>query len=162
MRYLVQSFPGQLRRGPVAALAFLLLAGVTAYKTSMYLVNDDFVGLAYVGIAYVIGAVVVTILRDWRNGLYFFSLMFVGYALITSESDLRKGLPWFPVAFIVFWYALLLLIPLMYQGLQAYQDFILNAYLWLLLGVLFRLPKLALEAQFAAPATLQPGRPWIC
>src|SRR5882762_11190586 len=72
MRSLVQSFPGQLRRSPIAASAFLLLAGVTAYKTSMYLVNGDLVGLAYVGIAYGIGAVVVTILRDWRNGLYLF------------------------------------------------------------------------------------------
>ncbi len=72
MKSLVQSFPSQLRRGPIAALAFLLLAGVTAYKTSMYLVNDDLVGLAYVGIACVIGAVVVTILHDWRNGLYLF------------------------------------------------------------------------------------------
>ena len=29
----------------------------------------------------------------------------------------------------------------------AYQDFVLNAYLWLLLGVLFRWPKLAPAAQ---------------
>src|SRR6266436_720628 len=72
MRSLFQSFPGQLRRGPIAASAFLLLAGVTAYKTSMYLVNGDLVGLAYVGIAYGIGAVVVAILHDWRNGLYLF------------------------------------------------------------------------------------------
>src|SRR5216683_4909259 len=72
MRSLVQPFQGQLRRGPIAASAFLLLAGVTAYQTSMYLVNGDLVGLAYVGIAYGIGAVVVTILRDWRNGLYLF------------------------------------------------------------------------------------------
>jgi hypothetical protein len=72
-----------------------------------------------------------------------------------------KGSPWFPVAFMIFWYAFLLLLPLTFQGMQAYQDFILNAYLWLLLGVLFRLPKLALDAHFAAAATLQPGRRWI-
>src|SRR5260370_21409432 len=72
MRSLVQSFPGQLRRSPIAASAFLLLAGVSAFKASMYLVNGDLVGLAYVGIAYGIGALVVTILRDWRNGLYLF------------------------------------------------------------------------------------------
>src|SRR4029077_4212970 len=72
MRSLVQSFPGQFRRGPIAALAFLLLAGVTAYKTSMYLVNGDLVGLAYVGIAYAMGAAVVAILHDWRTGLYLF------------------------------------------------------------------------------------------
>jgi hypothetical protein len=72
-----------------------------------------------------------------------------------------KGSPWFPVAFMIFWYAFLLLLPLTFQGMQAYQDFILNAYLWLLLGVLFRLPKLALDAQFAAAAAAQPGSPWI-
>ncbi len=72
-----------------------------------------------------------------------------------------KGSPWFPVAFMIFWYAFLLLLPLTYEGMQAYQDFILNAYLWLLLGVLFRLPKLALDAQFGASAALQPSRRWI-
>src|SRR5258707_15407685 len=76
MRSLVQSFPGQLRRSPLAASAFLLLAGVSAYKTSMYLLNGDLVGLAYVGIAYGIGAAVVTILRDWRNGLFLFLAWF--------------------------------------------------------------------------------------
>jgi hypothetical protein len=72
-----------------------------------------------------------------------------------------KGSPWFPLAFMIFWYAFLLLLPLTYEGMQAYQDFILNAYLWLLLGVLFRLPELALDAQFGASAALQPGPRWI-
>ena len=67
-----------------------------------------------------------------------------------------KGSPWFPLAFMIFWYAFLLLLPLTYEGMQAYQDFIMNAYLWLLLGVLFRLPKLALDAQFAATAATKP------
>jgi len=62
----------------------------------------------------------------------------------------------------IFLYALLLLLPLTFMGSQAYQDFILNAYLWLLLGVLFRLPKLALSAQFAADAPAAPsGKRWI-
>jgi hypothetical protein len=72
-----------------------------------------------------------------------------------------KGSPWFPLAFMIFWYAFLLLLPLTYEGMQAYQDFILNAYLWLLLGVLFRLPELALDAQFGTAAALQPGPRWI-
>jgi len=65
-----------------------------------------------------------------------------------------RGSPWFPIAFMIFWYAGLLLIPMTYSGMQAYEDFVLNAYLWLLLGVLFRLPTLAVSAQFAAA---QPG-----
>jgi hypothetical protein len=72
-----------------------------------------------------------------------------------------KGSPWFPLAFMIFWYAFLLLIPLTYEGMQAYQDFILNAYLWLLLGVLFRLPKLALSSQFTGAAAPASGRRWI-
>ena len=73
-----------------------------------------------------------------------------------------KGSPWFPIAFVILWYAFVLLIPSTYAGMQAYEDFLLNAYLWLLLGLLFRLPTIALSAQFAAnaPAT-QPARRWI-
>jgi hypothetical protein len=36
------------------------------------------------------------------------------------------------------------------MGIQPYEDFVLNAYLWLLLGILFRLPSLALSAEFSA------------
>ena len=61
-----------------------------------------------------------------------------------------RGSPWFPLAFMIFWYAFLLLLPFTFQGIQAYQDFVLNAYLWLLLGVQFRLPKLAQSAQATA------------
>jgi hypothetical protein len=64
-----------------------------------------------------------------------------------------KGTPWFPVAFVIVWYAFLLLFPLTYGGLQPYQDFVLNAYLWLLLGILFRLPTVALSPQFSLGAS---------
>jgi hypothetical protein len=73
-----------------------------------------------------------------------------------------KGSPWFPLAFMIFWYAFLLLLPLTYEGSQPYQDFVMNAYVWLLLGILFRLPKLALSSDFAATAPArQPARRWI-
>jgi hypothetical protein len=74
-----------------------------------------------------------------------------GAVLISAWKVVRKlrGSPWFPLAFMIFWYAFLLFLPFTFQGMQAYQDFVLNAYLWLLLGVLFRLPKLALSAQAA-------------
>ena len=73
-----------------------------------------------------------------------------------------KGSPWFPLAFVIFWYAWFLLFPATFGGIQAYEDFLLNAYFWLLLGVLFRLPTIALSAQFAAdaPAT-KPRDRWI-
>ena len=58
-----------------------------------------------------------------------------------------KGSPLLPLGFTIFWYAFFLLLPCTYAGIQAYEDFLLNAYLWLLLGVLFRLPTLTLATQ---------------
>ncbi len=73
-----------------------------------------------------------------------------------------KGSPLFPLGFVIFWYALFLLFPATFGGMQSYEDFLFNAYFWLLLGVLFRLPTIALSAQFAANApAAQPGRRWI-
>jgi hypothetical protein len=73
-----------------------------------------------------------------------------------------KGSPWFPVGFVILWYAFFLLGPATFGGMAAYEDFLLNAYFWLLLGLLFRLPTLAPSAQFAANAPVtQPVRRWI-
>jgi hypothetical protein len=73
-----------------------------------------------------------------------------------------KGSPWFPLGFVIFWYAFFLLFPATYGGINSYEDFLLNAYLWLLLGILFRLPSLGLSAQFAAAtAATQAPRRWI-
>ena len=73
-----------------------------------------------------------------------------------------RGSPWFPLGFVIFWYAFFLLGPFTFGGIDAYEDFLLNAYFWLLLGLLFRLPTLALSPQFAidAPAT-EPARRWM-
>jgi hypothetical protein len=58
-----------------------------------------------------------------------------------------RGSPLFPVGFIISWYAFFLLFPATFGGIMAYEDFLLNAYLWLLLGILFRLPSIELSAQ---------------
>ena len=88
-----------------------------------------------------------------------------GAVLFSAWKVVRKlkGSPWFPLGFMIFWYAFLLLIPFTFQGMQAYQDFVLNAYLWLLLGILFRLPKLAEAAQLthAAQVTTSPAPQFI-
>jgi hypothetical protein len=63
-----------------------------------------------------------------------------------------KGSPWFPLGFVIFWYAFFLLIPATFAGMAAYEDFLLNAYFWMLLGLLYRLPTIALSAQFAVNA----------
>jgi hypothetical protein len=48
----------------------------------------------------------------------------------------------FPVGFGAFWFVAIMLLPETYASLNIYQDYVLNAYLWLLVGVLFRLPEL--------------------
>ena len=77
----------------------------------------------------------------------------MSFAIVFSAWRVVKrlrGSPWFPIAFVIFWYAGILLLPITFAGMPAYEDFVLNAYLWLLLGVLFRLPTLTLSGQFAA------------
>jgi len=56
-----------------------------------------------------------------------------------------RGTPWFPLGFVIFWYGFTLLVPMSYIAFANYQDYVLNAYLWILLGILFRLPGLAQE-----------------
>jgi hypothetical protein len=50
--------------------------------------------------------------------------------------------PLYAIGFGIFWYALLVLFPLTYVGLSTYQNFVVTAFLWILIGVLFRLPML--------------------
>jgi hypothetical protein len=91
--------------------------------------------------------------------------LFMSLAITVSAWKVVKklrGSPWFPLGFVIFWYAFFLLFPATFGGMQPYEDFLFNAYFWLLLGVLFRLPTLALSAQFAANAPVaQPRRRWI-
>jgi hypothetical protein len=53
----------------------------------------------------------------------------------------------FPIGFAIFWYAFTLLGPSTFYGLNEYQNYLTNAYLWLIIGVLFRLPGLLQEEQ---------------
>lgn len=81
-----------------------------------------------------------------------FAILFSAWRVVKR----LRGSPWFSLAFVIFWYAGFLLIPITFTGIQAYEDFVLNAYLWLLLGILYRLPTLAVSAQFTASAQLAP------
>jgi hypothetical protein len=67
------------------------------------------------------------------------ALLWSGWRVI---KRLRQTV-YFPIGFAIWWYALVLLLLLTYFGLSPYQNFVNNAYLWLLIGILFRLPKLA-------------------
>ena len=89
----------------------------------------------------------------------------VGIAVLVAACKVvkkLKGSPWFPLGFVISWYAFFLLFPATYGGMPPYEDFVLNAYFWLLLGILFRLPTLVPSAQFAATAlAAQSRRHWI-
>jgi len=58
----------------------------------------------------------------------------------------------FPVGFGAFWFIAVMLIPETYASLNVYQDYVLNAYLWLLVGVLYRLPEILVARPVAVPA----------
>ncbi len=89
---------------------------------------------------------------------FFLWLIMVSAIVISAWKVVHKlkGTVWFPLGFVIFWYAGLLLFPYTYAGLAPFQDFILNSLLWISLGILFRLPSLALNVQesslAAAPA----------
>jgi hypothetical protein len=81
----------------------------------------------------------------------------MGAAIVISAWKVvkkLKGTVWFPIAFVIFWYAFILLFPITFTSMPAYQDFVQNTYLWLLLGILFRLPQIVPSAEFAAAAPI--------
>jgi hypothetical protein len=53
-----------------------------------------------------------------------------------------KGKPTFPIALAIVWFSFLLLFTFTWGSMVVYQNFVLNAYFWLLAGILFRLPTL--------------------
>jgi hypothetical protein len=83
-----------------------------------------------------------------------------GAILVSAWKVVKKlkGSPCFPIGFVIFWYSFFLLLPATFGGMAAYEDFLLNAYFWLLLGVLFRIPSIALSAQSADGATVRGSR----
>lgn len=57
-----------------------------------------------------------------------------------------KGTWAFPLGLAIAWLALLLLFPITWGTMTQYQNFVVNAYFWLLVGILFRLPSLVRES----------------
>jgi hypothetical protein len=79
------------------------------------------------------------------------ALLYTGWQVVTRLRDTV----YFPLGFAIWWYAVVLLVLLPYLT-ASYQNFVMCAYLWILVGILFRLPKLAempipvLESRFAS------------
>jgi hypothetical protein len=66
------------------------------------------------------------------------ALVITGWQIVRRLRQTRL----FPIGFAILWYVFLLLFPLTFSGMVPYQNFVTNAYLWLLVGILFRLPDL--------------------
>src|ERR1700731_4036907 len=49
-----------------------------------------------------------------------------------------KGSPCFPIAFAINLYGFVMLLPMTFTSMVAYEDFVTDAYCWTLLGILFR------------------------
>ena len=74
------------------------------------------------------------------------SVAFSGWKVV---KELR-GSSWFPLAFVIWLFAVLLFFPVEFVSFAGYQDFVINSNLWLLLGILYRLrtfPKAVLNAR---------------
>ena len=93
-----------------------------------------------------------------------FLWIFLSLAISLSAWKVARGLrgsPWFPLGFVFFWYAFVLIVPKGYISLISYQDYLMNAYFWLLLGMLFRLPEVyqtAVHSQVAAGFVSEAGQ----
>ena len=70
------------------------------------------------------------------------SLVFAALKITLS----LKGTWAFPVALSILWFEFLLLFPFTWGGIVQYQNFVSNAYFWLMVGVMFRLPGLVNES----------------
>jgi hypothetical protein len=85
------------------------------------------------------------------------ALLWSGWSIVRQV----RQTPYFPLAFAIWWYAVVMLVLLMYFGMQAYDNFVNNAYLWLLTGVLFRLPQIAqMPVPIAAPRNIRALSRW--
>jgi hypothetical protein len=69
----------------------------------------------------------------------------VGALLISAWRIVRqvRRTAYFPVAFGIFWFSFLLLIVMSALTMNSYENFVSSAYLWILVGILYRLPQLA-------------------
>lgn len=78
--------------------------------------------------------------------------LLLGFSITVSAwkvvNELR-GSPWFPLALTITLYAAILFFPMAFVSSTAYQDFVLNSNLWLLLGILYRLRSFPAAVEIA-------------
>jgi hypothetical protein len=62
----------------------------------------------------------------------------------------------FPIGFAFFWYAFLVLYPLTYLTIAVYENYVCNIYLWIFVGIVFRMPQL-LTMPSVVPSASRPA-----
>ena len=62
----------------------------------------------------------------------------------------------FPIGFAFLWYAILLFYPLTFLTIGVFENFVCNIYLWIFVGIVFRLPQL-LKAPAVVPSVSRPA-----
>jgi len=87
----------------------------------------------------------------------FLWILWTAALLLSSWKVVRtvKHTRLFPIAIAIFWYAFILLYPLTFLGLDIYENFVNNGFLWILVGILFRLPDFVTAAP--APEIMAAG-----
>ena len=66
--------------------------------------------------------------------------------------------PLYPLALSILWFSFWVLLPFTWASPTVYQNYIVNAYLWTLTGILFRLPELigpAGPGRLSTPQTME-------
>jgi len=71
MRSLANAIPGQLWRGGLLGAGLLIFGLLVAHKLAGFILTNDVTSLAFGGMAFAAGAIVVAILNNWRDGVYF-------------------------------------------------------------------------------------------
>lgn len=83
--------------------------------------------------------------------LWTIAMLYYLWKVVRSLRETRL----FPIGFAFFWYAVLLLYPLTFLTIAVYENFVCNIYLWMFVGVVFRLPQL-LTTPVVVPSTSRP------
>jgi hypothetical protein len=60
----------------------------------------------------------------------------------------------FPIGFGFFWYVFLVLYPLTYLTIAVYENYVCSIYLWIFVGIIFRLPQLLRAAPSGSPSEI--------
>jgi len=74
------------------------------------------------------------------------ALLYHSWRVVIGLRETRM----FPIAIAIFWYSFLLLYPMTFGSISAFENYVCNLYLWLLVGVLFKLPTVLRNAPTSA------------